>query len=262
MQWGPLSTMAHAVWQNNSFTMNIPVIFAGGSGKRMNTKSRPKQFLELNGKPIIIYTLELFDNHPDIDAIVVVCLETWISFLKKMLLKFEINKVVRIVPGGDTGQDSIYKGLCAAEEYSQEQGEDNPIVLIHDGVRPLITNETITDNIVKVKECGSCITTVPAIETVIIDNHDGSLGIPKRSDCMMARAPQSFYLKDIIEAHRRSQAEGKIDFIDSCSLMSHYGYKLGLVQGPMENIKITTPTDYFIFRAMVQIHENQQIFGY
>ena len=242
--------------------MNIAVIFAGGSGTRMNTKSRPKQFLDLNGKPIIIYTIELFDNHPDIDGIVVVCLESWIPFLQKMLKKFEISKVVRVIPGGVSGQDSIFKGLCAAEEYAKDQKDENVIVLIHDGVRPLITEETITDNINKVKECGSCITTVPAIETVIIDNHDGTLAIPKRSDCLMARAPQSFYLKDILEAHRRSQAEGKTEFIDSCSLMSHYGYKLGLVQGPMENIKITTPTDYFVLRAMVEVHENQQIFGY
>ena len=223
--------------------MNIPVIFAGGSGSRMNTKSRPKQFLDLNGKPIIIYTIELFDNHPEIDAIVVVCLESWIPFLEKMLKKFEISKVVKVIPGGVSGQDSIYKGLCAAEEYVQEQGEENAIVLIHDGVRPLITEETISDNIAKVSECGSCITTVPAIETVIVDRHDGMLDIPKRSDCMMARAPQSFYLKDIIGAHRMSRAECKTDFIDSCSLMSYYGYKLGLVQGPMENIKITTPFD-------------------
>lgn len=241
--------------------MNIGVIFAGGSGTRMNTKSRPKQFLDLNGKPIIIYTIELFDNHPEIDGIVVVCLGSWIPFLQKMLKKFEITKVVRVIPGGVSGQDSIFKGLCAAEEYAKEKNDDSAIVLIHDGVRPLITEETITENIAKVKECGSCITTVPAIETVIIDNHDDTLSIPKRSDCMMARAPQSFYLKDIIGAHRKSQEEGKTDFIDSCSLMSHYGYKLGLVQGPMENIKITTPTDYFVLRAMVEVHENQQIFG-
>lgn len=241
--------------------MNIGVIFAGGSGTRMNTKSRPKQFLELNGKPIIIYTIELFDNHPNIDGIVVVCLESWIPFLQKMLNKFEITKVVRVVPGGASGQDSIFKGLCAAEEYAMEKKDDNTIVLIHDGVRPLITEETISDNIDKVKECGSCVTTVPATETVIVDMHDGSLNIPKRSDCMMARAPQSFYLKDIIGAHRRSQREGKSDFIDSCSMMNYYGYKLGLIQGPMENIKITTPTDYFVLRAMVEVHENQQIFG-
>lgn len=241
--------------------MNIGVIFAGGSGVRMNTKSRPKQFLDLNGKPIIIYTIELFDNHPDIDGIVVVCLESWIPFLQKMLKKFEITKVVSVIPGGVTGQESIYKGLCTVEEYVKEQNDDNTIVLIHDGVRPLITEDTISDNIAKVKECGSCVTTVPAIETVIIDKHDDSLSIPNRSDCMMARAPQSFYLKDIIGAHRKSQKEGKTNFIDSCSLMNHYGYKMGLVQGPMENIKITTPTDYFVLRAMVEVHENQQIFG-
>ena len=242
--------------------MNIGVIFAGGCGTRMNTKSKPKQFLDLNGKPIIIYTIELFDNHSQIDGIVVACIESWIPYLKKMIRKFEITKVVRIDPGGNSGQESRYNGLCAAEEFAKEKNEKTSIVLIHDGVRPLITEETITDNIAKVKECGSCITTVPAIETVIVDNHDGTLAIPKRSNCLMARAPQSFYLKDILEAHRRSQAEGKTEFIDSCSLMSHYGYKLGLVQGPMENIKITTPTDYFVLRAMVEVHENQQIFGY
>lgn len=241
--------------------MNIGVIFAGGSGTRMNTKSRPKQFLDLNGKPIIIYTIELFDNHPDIDGVVVVCLESWIPFLQKMLKKFEINRVVRVIPGGVSGQDSIFKGLCAAEEYAKEQNDDSTIVLIHDGVRPLITEDTITDNIAKVKECGSCITIVPATETFVVKRNDGSLELPKRSECFLARAPQSFYLKDIIGAHRKSQEEGKTDFIDSCSLMSHYGFKLGLVEGPMENIKITTPTDYFVLRAMVEVHENQQIFG-
>lgn len=243
--------------------MNLAVIFAGGVGARMNTVSRPKQFLELNGKPIIIYTLELFDNHPEIDGMVVACVSEWIPFLKKMIRKFEISKVVSIVPGGSSGQESIYKGLCAAESYAQGKGEVNPIVLIHDGVRPLISDKTITDNIRKVEEVGSCITVVPAIETVIVkhEGHDG-LDIPKRAECRMARAPQSFYLKDIIGAHRRSQTEGKTDFIDSCSMMSHYGMKLGLVEGPMENIKITTPTDFFVFRAMVQVHENQQIFGY
>ena len=124
--------------------MNIAVIFAGGVGRRMNTKSRPKQFLEYNGKPIIIYTLELFDNHPMIDGIVVSCVESWIPFLQKMLKKFEINKVMKIVPGGETGQDSIYNGLVAAKEFSKTE---NDVVLIHDGVRPLITEQTITDNI-------------------------------------------------------------------------------------------------------------------
>lgn len=242
--------------------MNLAVIFAGGTGARMHTKSRPKQFLELNGKPILIYTIELFDNHPQIDGIIVVCIESWIPFLNKMLRKFEISKVVKVIPGGKTGQESIYKGLCAAEEYSDIHKSHDSIVLIHDGVRPLITEETITDNIAKVKECGSCITCVPAIETVIIKKDDRNVvDIPKRSECRLARAPQSFYLKNIINAHRRSQAEGKNDFIDSCSMMSYYGTELEFIEGPMENIKITTPTDYFVFRSMVEVHENQQIFG-
>lgn len=241
--------------------MKIAVIFAGGTGTRMNTKSRPKQFLDLNGKPIIVYTIELFDNHPDIDAVVCVCLEAWIPFLKKMLRKFEINKVVSIVPGGNSGQESIYKGLCAAEEYTHKKGEENAIVLIHDGVRPLITEQTITDNICMVEEKGNCITCIPATETFVVKRNDGSLEIPSRADSLVARAPQSFLLADIIGAHRRAIKEGKHDFIDSCTMMSCYGYQMNTIIGPMENIKITTPTDYFIFRAMVEVHENQQIFG-
>lgn len=241
--------------------MNIAVIFAGGSGKRMNSVSRPKQFLELHGKPVIIYTLELFDNHPEIDAICIVCLESWMNFLKKQLKKFEISKVVDIVPGGETGQDSIYNGLCSAERYASDKGE-NAIVLIHDGVRPLITEQTITENIRMVEENGNCITCIPATETFVVRQSDDTLNIPSRSDSLIARAPQSFHLKDILQAHRRAISEGRHDFIDCCTMMSHYGHRLNTIIGPMENIKITTPMDFFMFRAMVEVHENQQIFGF
>lgn len=240
---------------------NIAVIFAGGSGSRMNTVSRPKQFLELNGKPVIIYTLELFDNHPDIDAICIACIESWIPFLKKMLRKFEINKVVDIVPGGETGQDSIYNGLRSADKWAKLQG-DEAAVLIHDGVRPLITQQTITDNIQTVREKGNCITCVPATETFVVTQDDGTLQIPSRKDSLIARAPQSFLLKDVLGAHEKARSENRHDFIDSCTMMSHYGHHLNTIIGPMENIKITTPSDFFIFRAMVQVHENQQIFGF
>ena len=242
--------------------MNIAVIFAGGSGKRMNTKSRPKQFLDLNGKPILIYTLEIFENHQDVDAIIVVCLESWIPYLRKMLRKFEVTKVVDVIPGGETGQESIYLGLCAAERYVKEKSVNDAIVMIHDGVRPLVTEETVTANIQKVKECGSCITCVRATETFIVTQENGSMIIPERADSLIARAPQSFLLSDILKAHRMAISERRFNFIDSCTMMSHYGYKLGLIEGPMENIKITTPTDFFIFRAMVEVHENQQIFGF
>lgn len=243
-------------------TMNVAIIFAGGSGKRMNTISRPKQFLELRGKPVIIYTLELFDTHPDIDAICVVCIKAWIPFLEKQLRKFEITKVVSIVPGGETGQDSIYNGLCAAEKYAKELKANDVNVLIHDGVRPLITQQTITDNINTVNDKGNCITCIPATETFIVTQDDGSLDIPSREHSKIARAPQSFRLNDILQAHKNALERNRHDYIDSCTLMSSMGYKMNTIMGPMENIKITTPTDYFIFRAMVEVHENQQIFGF
>lgn len=238
--------------------MNVAIIFAGGSGLRMHTQSRPKQFLELMGKPIIIYTLEHFDHHPEVDAIVVACKEEWIAFLEKQLRKFDITKVVRIVPGGETGQDSIYHGLCAAEELAK--GEETT-VLIHDGVRPLITEQTISDNLLTVRQHGSCITCVAATESLVVRQEDGSLHIPSRDRSLIARAPQSFRLTDILAAHRRALAEGRHDFIDSCTMMSYYGFSLATVMGPVENIKITTPTDFFLFRAMVQAREDQQIFG-
>jgi 2-C-methyl-D-erythritol 4-phosphate cytidylyltransferase len=236
---------------------NVAVIFAGGAGVRMNTVSRPKQFLELNGKPIIIYTLELFDNHPQIDGIVIACIDSWIPFLKKQIKKFEISKIIDVVPGGATGQESIYNGLKAAQKFDSDCN-----VLIHDGVRPLIKEQTIADCISTTNEKGNCVTCVPATETFIVRQADNSLEIPEREDSLIARAPQCFILKDILEAHEKARSEGKNNFIDSCTMMSHYGHQIHTIIGPMENIKITTPTDFFIFRAMVEVHENQQIFGF
>lgn len=238
---------------------NVAVIFAGGAGRRMNTVSRPKQFLELNGKPIIIYTLELFDNHPMIDGIVVVCIKGWMDYLKKQLKKFEITKVVDIVEGGETGQLSIFNGLSATRGH---YGTDDVCVLIHDGVRPLITEQTITDNIDSVWRYGNCVTCVKASETLVVVQEHGEFEIPTRDNSLIARAPQSFKLEDIISAHEKALSEHRNDFVDSCTMMSYYGHKLHTVLGPVENIKITTPTDFFLFRAMVEVHENQQIFGF
>lgn len=239
--------------------MNIAVIFAGGTGQRMNTVSKPKQFLELHGKPILIYTLENFQNHPQIDDIVLVCLESWIDYSNELLQKYHITKILKVVPGGNSGQESIFNGLKAANDIADVK---NDIVLIHDGVRPLINEKLITDCIAMVKNKGNAITVSPAIETILIKNSDGSIGnILKRSECEMAKAPQCFYLNDIYNCHLKAQSEGKIDFIDSASLMQYYGYKLNAVEGPTENIKITTPADFYIFKAIMDARENLQILG-
>ena len=124
---------------------NIAVVFAGGTGQRMGIKDVPKQFLEVEGKPVIIYTLEHFQNHPEIDDIYVVCIEPWIDYLNYQLDKFGITKVKSVVPGGKTGQDSIYLGLKEAEKYCSPED----VVLIHDGVRPFINADLISRNIHK-----------------------------------------------------------------------------------------------------------------
>lgn len=237
--------------------MNIAVIFAGGTGQRMNTKTKPKQFLELHGKPIIMYTLEQFQNHKKIDAIILVSLPTWIEYCEKIAERFQITKLKAVISGGSTGQESIFNGLCKASELF---GDEN-IVLIHDGVRPLIDEETITKNIEMTENKGCAITVTPAIETIFMNQEDGSVGdIIDRSKCQLARAPQSFYLKNIMEAHNKARNEKK-EFIDSASMMQHYGHKLFSVQGTPENIKITTPGDFYLFRAILDSRENTQLFG-
>ena len=190
--------------------MNIAVIFAGGRGDRLNHHSRPKQFFEFRGKPIVVYTIEVFQHIQEVDAIVVACLEDWIPYLRRQVEKYDLNKVIDIVPGGRKGQDSIYHGLVCAKQHFPEDS----MVLIHDGVRPL------------------------AMETIVTKKADGSLEVPDRDSVLMVRAPQCFVLKDVLEAHQKALAEGRHDFVDTCSMMNHYGYELHTVIGTAENIKI------------------------
>ncbi len=240
--------------------MNIAVIFAGGTGSRMHSKEKPKQFLEMYNKPIIIHTLEHFEYHPMIDAIVVVCIEEWIPYLNKQLYKYRIEKVRKVVKGGKTGQLSIYNGLKEAKEIA---GEENAIVLIHDGVRPLIDEKIITDNIETVKKYGSAITTAKVKETILVVNEDESSidYVPSRRSSRVAKAPQSFWLDDILSAHKKALEEGLNNCVDSCTMMQRYGYDLHLIDGSGQNIKVTTPEDFYIMRAILEAKENEQIYG-
>ena len=238
--------------------MTNALIFAGGSGTRMNSKSRPKQFLQFYGKELIIHTLENFQNHFEINGIAVVCIEEWIPYLNKLLEKYGIDKVKAVVSGGVTGQESIFKGLKAIKTFDKDE---KSIVLIHDGVRPFINEDVISSCIKSVQEKGSAITVVPATET-IITSEDGKIStITDRSKCCLARAPQCFYLDDILDAHHKAIKDGNLNMIDSASLMKFYGHELYTVQGNADNIKITTPTDFYTFKALYEVRENQQIFG-
>jgi 2-C-methyl-D-erythritol 4-phosphate cytidylyltransferase len=240
--------------------MNVALIFAGGTGARMNSKTKPKQFLTLHGKSIIIHTLEHFEQHPLIDSIAVVCVQGWEEKLKQEIEKNSIKKVKWIVTGGTTVQESSYNGLNII--YNDCKEAKDTIVLMHDGVRPLIDEKLITDNIEMVKKYGSAITVSYATETICSTNDTGKIEkIADRSRSRIAKAPQSFYLYELMEAHNSARSEGISWMIDSASLMNYYGKELHTVLGSTYNVKITTPSDYYIFRALFEAQENQQIFG-
>lgn len=237
--------------------MAVALIFAGGTGKRMNTRSKPKQFLEIHGKAIIIYTLEHFEYHEEIESIIVVCVKDYIEELKGLLRRFGITKVRKIVPGGETGHDSIYQGLLVMGEFAK----NDDIVLIHDGVRPLIDEELITLNIDAVKKYGSAITCEADKESQI-RSLDGKIvfEMPPRDQMYTAKAPQSFYYGEIKKLYDMAEKDG-IKSIDSAQLCSLYHRELHMVKSTSNNMKITEPADFYICRALYDAQEGQQVFG-
>lgn len=237
--------------------MNVAVIFAGGVGVRMNARSLPKQFLEINGKPIIIHTLEHFEGHPDIDAIAIANLADYHDHLRKLLRRYEIKKVRWIVDGGTTGQESRHNALKAVADDCP----DDTVVLIHDGVRPLISAELISANIDSVLTNGSGITCTKFNETVVSSEARYIDDVIPRDFIYAAQAPQSFRLGEILSLYDRAVDEGEFDTIDSCTLMHRYGRKIHRVDGPRSNIKITTAEDFYVCRTFFEIVENQQIVG-
>ncbi len=239
--------------------MNIAIIFAGGSGVRMGA-GVPKQFLEINGKPIIVYTLQLFQYHDMIDKIYISVLKQFIPYMEDLIGEYHLRKVAGVLPGGKTAQDSIYNALKVAES---ENAKDS-VVLIHDGVRPFVSYEVIRDNIESVKRCGNGITCTPCFETILISQDGEEVGaVPYRKETFAAQAPQSFYLKDILEAHDavRATQSGYDNMVDACTIIRSQGKKAHMVMGNRGNIKVTTPEDVYIFRGLLQYKENEQAFG-
>ena len=236
--------------------MNIAIIFAGGSGTRMKTHGLPKQFLKVEGKSIIIKTLENFEYNQEIDKIYISCKEDWIDYLKEEIESNNIKKVVKIVPGGESGQDSIYNALKAAGQENPE----NSIVLIHDGVRPFIGKDLISKNIQDVKEYGSSITSTPCFETAIVSSDGENVeNVPSRNIMYTAQAPQCFYLGKILAVHEevRKRPQKYEGIVDSCNLMKSNGYDVHITLGPRNNIKVTTPSDYYIVQALYRYEEDE-----
>lgn len=228
--------------------MNIALLTAGGIGSRMQ-QDIPKQFMNIYDKPIIIYTMEAFQKHPDIDAIEVVCLEGWHDILRAYAKQFNITKLVGIVSGGKNGQESIKNGLMdLSKKYSP-----NDIVLIHDGNRPLVSQEIISDNIAKCIQYGVAITAIPCVEA-ILQTEDGisSNKSIERSVLKRTQTPHAFRLEKILELHKMAEQKGIENSVASCTLMVELGEKVYFSAGSEKNLKITTPNDIDMFKALLK----------
>ena len=242
--------------------MNIAIIFAGGTGQRLKSgqDSTPKQFLKIHNKPIIIHTLELFQEHPQIDKIYIAIHPDYYDYMGELVKHYYITKTAGIVNGGETGQESIYNAL----KLAQSQNPDDSIVLIHDGVRPNITPEVITQNIECATKNGNAITSTSCFETILIsENGVNPKHVPYRKHTYSAQAPQSFRLGEIIQAHEQTRKinPNYTDIVDSCTLYKTLGKETFMIKGNRGNIKITTIEDLYILRALIRYREDLEALG-
>ncbi len=233
--------------------MNIAIIIAGGSGNRMG-QDIPKQFLNVGEKPIIIYTLEVFQKHPNIDGIIVVCIKGWENVLKSYANQFNITKLVAVVEGGTCGQESIKKGLDKANELYNEED----IVLIHDAIRPMVSEEIISDNIAKCNLYGNATVVTPCTTVVLKkDDKEYSQNVVDRDMVVLTQTPQSFKLKDILDAHAEAEEKGIKNSVASCTLYSELGRKVYFSVGSETNIKLTRSADIEIFKALLHVKKSE-----
>ena len=227
---------------------NIALIIAGGVGARMH-QDIPKQFINVHDKPVIIYTLEAFQKHPNIDAIEVVCLNGWHDILRAYAKQFGITKLENIVNGGETGFQSIRNGLY---DLATRYKDEDDVVLIHDSIRPMVSQDIISDNIRVCREKGNAITVIPCTAVMLRTNDalSSEEQIP-RDNLKITQTPQTFFLKDILASHKEADIKGITNSIASCSLYIELGKKLFFSIGSEKNLKLTTSEDIEIFTSLL-----------
>ncbi len=227
--------------------MNIAILIAGGVGTRTH-QDIPKQFLNVDNKPILVYTLQAFQAHPNIDEICVVILEGWDQILWAYAKQFNITKLKYVVTGGETGQDSIFNGLNAI----RKDHSDDDVVIVHDGNRPLVSQDIITDSLVKQREYGSAVASIPCTEVVFVseDGMCSEKSIP-RENLQRTQTPHSYTLGKLWWAHMEAKKRDLTGTAASCSLMEALGEKTYFSQGSEKNLKITTVEDIDIFKALL-----------
>ena len=241
--------------------MNYGLILAGGVGQRMRRTGMPKQFLEVFGKPIIIYTLQKFEYCEDIDEVIIVCHSSWKEYMELMVQRYALKKIKAVISGGKDRQDSVLNGI----KYIQSKGAlSDDIIVIHDGVRPLIQESILSENVRVAKKYGSAMTVTPVIESVVITGNDeAEFGdFKKRDDTYSLTAPQSFQLNVLTKAY--NDIGGKdtpMPLLDSALVFTYLGNNIHIIKENNNNLKVTTPEDYYILKAMLKLEENRYVFG-
>ena len=234
--------------------MNIAMIIAGGKGTRMN-QNIPKQFLNIHDKPVIVYTMQAFQKHPEIDAILVVCLDGWQEILKAYARQFNITKLRWVVSGGENGQESIHNGLAELEKECKK----DDLILVHDAIRPNVSQEIISNSIAECRLHGSAITVIPCVEAMLLreeENGTSAKALISRDALARTQTPQTFPVSRLLWAHEEAERRGITNSTASCTLMVELGETVHFCPGSEKNIKITTTEDIEIFKALLMARKD------
>lgn len=229
--------------------MNIALLTAAGKGTRMHTEI-PKQFIHINNKPIILYTMEAFQRHPQIDAILVVTLESWKDMVWAYANQYGIQKLKWVATGGVTGQESIKKGLNVLRK---ECSVSETVVMIHDGNRPLISDEIISDSLATYKNCGCAVAAMPCIEAIYksADGEKSDLTLD-RQEMFRTQTPHTYSLEKLLWAHEQAERRKITDTTATCTLMTMLGETIYFSKGSEKNLKLTTKEDVEILEALLK----------
>lgn len=233
--------------------MNYAIIKAGGTGIRVQPSDRPKQFIEILDKPIIIHTLEIFQNSPLVDGIVIVCLSGWVDYMWELLQKFGMNKVSEVVLGGENGHLSVKNGVLALGTVANE----GDVVIVHDAVRPRFSHDILEKTIQKAKETGSGIACSPCLESMFFSENGTSLDIHQPPyQIYRAQAPQAYEYMGLIQAYEKAEELEIEDCISTDHLYSRLGLPLEAVMNGQQNFKVTTMEDVDTLRALCYYDQN------
>lgn len=231
------------------------IVLAGGIGSRMGNAEKPKQFLDLGGKPIIIHTLEKFVVHPGFDRILVLVPRAWISYTRDIIRKYiPAAFEIPVLEGGATRNETLMNAIA----YIEEQGDfnDETVIVTHDSVRPFVTHRILEENIRYAREYGACDTVIPASDTIVQSlDHEKISDIPDRRFMYQGQTPQSFRVKQLRDIYESLTDEEKEILTDASKIMVLKGHHVHLVRGEVYNIKITYPYDVTVAKALLGLEE-------